>query len=62
MKKQQVISHQVDAVVMTIYHQIAKAMGFKFDSSLPINCLHPDCWMERFNAAIDAEGKKHSWY
>ena len=34
---------------------LADIMGFEYNKSLPINCLHPDCFIEKLIVAAEEE-------
>lgn len=38
-----------------VVEQIAGVMGFVYDRKIPVNCLAPTCWMERFIGAVEEE-------
>lgn len=34
---------------------LADIMGFEYDDTLPVNCLHPDCFVEKLIIAAEEE-------
>ena len=40
---------------------IACVMGFEYDKALPINCLHPDCFVEKLIVAAEEELARSGW-
>jgi len=51
-----------ESLMTEVLKRVSEAMGFEFDESLPLNCLHKDCWTEKLWRNAAELGSEKGWF